>query len=1097
MTAILEEPSILFGGYIEKASFNTGYGSQSSTAQVTIVYEKDGPKATEDFTLRFPALGTCVGIKFGELEFVGMLQKWTESKDISGYRYDIILESPSKILDGVNVILGEFQGSAYPLFLGTFTNQISNTWNIFAQIENYAYGGIFGGANTNSAGYPGLAGLTLMEQASRGELDFGGPIMYGDSEYHLDLSELKQVIFSLSNPELYRIDGQSKSVSAIIDEACSLVMYDYIVEFVPRTGSITNGVISECNIIIRMIDKSRPPDLNVIRGAIKNYEKNGELISSSFGRELINTVTQKLVIGAPATRYVHTDKAQLKQIWGKTKGVKPEYSARICLDDGRLYPPGPNDKVTVLSQIQTQPDPEPDIMEVRAAVHSFDSWVLYHVFRRYLLSKATNATDKAKYTNEIIDKYSDMLFTTAYISDFLISSITKGTFDAVKLIDTSIDAAKKRNQVTSGTYVYEELQKIHAAIKGAGEEYWGKKYWVTLPAESGGKSNNIKFTSEDFQYINSWEMADSAWHEYPTPYGDISFYDGDGKLKTTATWKFIPDKYDYTNLGNGYCFGAKGGISSVVNVEKDIYWIKDDPSQVGVPKCVVDLPAVAVFDQYTTEHNALYHFLKIYFNYSDKQLLGMFGVCAEVASTTFGIAPDRAKPELVGIAQVSTRYRWGPWYNYKTLNGASEVIVEESLSPETFGGIDNMGAFGSNYAFVANAEVTGVESGSIELAGMPVGSIGRKFLVSGPYVTGIDVNIGVGGITTSYKLNTWTPQFGKLAKYNADRFANLNKNLFRFTQNKRDKLEARPFQPQVYKDRFFRNNRPQSINQAGAAMITGQTKSAGLPGDDLFQTNVQQGAPINQVNVVAQDPLTTHTCSLEQIYTPVMVAKKPDKADVDSKPCFQVPTDNYTTNSKMPDSETINPYFTHDKNDYNHTVMNKGEVKHLSVKQNKEEGQDLESVQTMGFRGPMMLSGWGVSNDMKKVPYDTDINEYHKDVGTNRNLWKTGPIDLRWDEERKNWGPGFDFVEGYLKTEMTVASSKTSPTTFKVEVYRNRDDDIEENGLNLSTKDIKWQASIEEITGINRSTKLKAKTGNYVILMRINYEWRPIYVDCN
>jgi hypothetical protein len=1021
---------------------------------------------------------------------------------LGGYRYDIILESPSKILDGVNVILSDFQGNAYPLFLGTFTTQIANTWNIFAHLENYAYGGIFGGASTNSAGFPGLLGLTLMESASRGELNFGGPILYGDSQYHLDLSELKQVISSLSNPELYRIDGQAKSVSAIVDEACSLVMYDYIVEFTPRTGPITTGVIEDCNIIIRMIDKSRPPDLTVIRGAIKTYEQAGELISSSFGRELTNTVTQKLVIGAPATRYLHTDKAQLTQIWGRTKGVKPEYSKRICLDDGRLYPPSPNDVPTVLTQIKTEPDPEPDIMEIRAALHSFDSWVLYHIIRRQLLSKAKNDSEKKKYSNSIIDKYASLLFTSVTINEFTLNAISTGKMNAIGLIDTSIEAAKKRNQASAGVFVYEELQKIHNVIKSAGEEFWGKKYWVTLPAEMGGKSNNLKFTSEDFQYINSWEMSDSAWHEYPTPYGDVSFYDGDGKLKTTATWKFNPETYDYTNLGNGYCFGTKGGISSVVNVEKDIYWVKDDPASIGVPKCVVDLPAVAIFDQYTTEHNALYHFLKMYFGYSNTQLAGLYDACAESGTTMYGIAPDRAKPELVGIAQVSTRYRWGPWYNYKTFNGASEVIVEDSLSPETFGGIDNMRAFGSNYAFVANAEVTGVESGSIELAGMPIGSVGRKFLVSGPYVTGIDVNIGIGGVTTSYKLNTWTPQFGKLAKYNADRFANLNKNLFRFTQDKRSKLEARPFQPQVYRDRL-RLTTPLWMRQAGAPMLSGMNKNyAGTPGDKDFQVSVNAGVPAHQANMVAANPTIAHACSLEQVYTPVYVAKTPKESDVGEKPCFQAPTDNYTENSKMPDALAVNPYFTHDKNDYNHTVMNDGEAENLDMKQLNVDAQargetvsKLKSVQTMGFRGPMMLSGWGVSVDMKKVPYDTDINEYHENVGTNRNLWKTGPIDLRWDEERKNWGAGFDFARGFLKTDMTGAVSKTEPTTFKVDVYRNQDMTIEASGISKTVKDIKWKSTGEEITGINR-TQSTGSAGDYIVLMRIDYEWGPIYVDC-
>jgi len=1065
MNAILNEPSLLFGGYIEKASLNVGYGSQSSTAQITIVYDKDGPNAQEDFTLRFPILGTCIGIKIGELEFVGMLQKWVESKDLGGYRYDIILESPSKILDGVNVILNGFQGTGYPNF-GTFTSQLSNTWNIFAQLENLAYGGIFGGANTNSAGFPGLGGLTLMEAASRGQLDFGGPIQYGNSSYHLDLTELKNAISLLSNPELYRIDGQTKSVSAIIDEASSLIMYDYIVEFTPRTGPVVTGIINNCNIIIRMIDKSRPPDLKVIRGAIKRFEQAGELISSSFGQELVNTVTQKLVIGAPATRYLHIKKNNLRQIWGRTKSVRPEYSTRICLDDGSLYPPN---------------SPEPDIMEVRAAVHSFDSWILYHVIRRYLM----NSGGGASFSNPIIDAYSAILFTSVLINEAVLIRIANGTMTAMDMIDTSIPAFQKRKKMTTGIFVYEELQKIHNAIKNAGEEYWGKKYLVTLPAEFGGQANNTKFTSEDYQYINSWEMADTAWHEYPAPCQDISFYDGDGKLKTTATWKFDPASHDYTNLGNGYCFGSKGGISSVVNVEKDIYWIDN------LPRCVVDLPAVAVFDRYATDNNGLYHFMKIYFGHSDAQLKGLFDVCAESGTTIYGIAPDRANPEIVGIAQVSTRHRWGPWWNYKTLNGASEVVVEESLSPETFGGIDNMNLVGANYAFVANAEVTGVESGSIDLAGMPIGNIARRFLVSGPYVTGIDVTIGIGGVTTSYKLNTWTPQFGKLTKYNVERLANLNKNLFRFAQGNRERLEARPFQPQVYK-KVVLNSGPEWMRQAGAPMIGGQIKYAGLPGDDVFRTNVQAGVAAHQVNAVADDPLTAHACSLEQVYSPILISKEPDKADVGQRPCFQMPVDNYSEKSLMPDSQTADPYFTNEKNDYHHTVMNKGEVPHLTIKRN--EGS-LNSVQTMGFRGPMMMSGWGVGVDMKKIPFDDDITEYDEKMSENRNLWKTGPIDLRWDEERKNWGGGFDFVEGFLTTAMTATAGKTSPTTFKLDVFRNKDKDLEEEGISKTVKDIKWQSTGEIITGINR-TKSTGPVGTYVCLMRINYEWRPVYVDC-
>lgn len=520
--AVLDAPVTLFGGYVERASLSVGYGSQSSTCQLTLVYENDGPGNNVDFSLNFPEEGTCVGFVFGELEFAGIFQKWSESKSLDGYRYEIVLESPSKVLDGVQVILDSFQGSAYPR-IGVFENQIHNVWNVFAYMENYAYGGIFGGSNVNSAGMPGLGTLELMESASRNEISFGGKITYGASEYTLDLSELKQVLYTLPNWGVYRIKGPVQSVSSILEEACNLIMYDYIVEVEPASGSITNGIIVDPVIKIRMVDKSRPPDLSLIRNAIKRFEQAGELISSDFGRELSNTVTQKLVIGGPATRDVFFEPSSMTQLWGKTKGNMPTYCRKIVLDDGRQYP---------------SEDTQVDVMEVRAAMHSFDSWVLWHVIRRQL-----------EVPNAIIDEYASYLFTNVTINEFVLNRIGTGKITAMDLIDSSLASAQKRNQVTVGGYVYEELQKIHNAIKSAGEEYWGRKYAITLPIEPGGIFNNLKFTTEDFQYINSWEMADSAWHEVPAPFQDVSFFDGEGKLKPTATWKYDPANYDYTQLG--------------------------------------------------------------------------------------------------------------------------------------------------------------------------------------------------------------------------------------------------------------------------------------------------------------------------------------------------------------------------------------------------------------------------------------------------------------------------------------------------------------------------------------------------------------------
>lgn len=250
----------------------------------------------------------------------------------------------------------------------------------------------------------------------------------------------------------------------------------------------------------------------------------------------------------------------------------------------------------------------------------------------------------------------------------------------------------------------------------------------------------------------------------------------------------------------------------------------------------------------------------------------------------------------------------------------------------------------------------------------------------------------------------------------------------------------------------------------------------------------------------------SYYCSMEQIYTPAYIGREPDPAHVGIKPCFQAPTENYS--SGFPTAQSMNPYFLFAESDFNHSIINDGATGDLSIKKLEVR---MESVQTMGFRGPMIMSGWGYGADMKCIPFEftedvdpldedevydsTDVHVHHTDTGTNRNLWKTGPIDLRWDEERKVWGPGFDFVEGYLTTAMTVATSKTKPTSFEMTVHRNEDTNLEEFGLESNLEDIKWIAQEDTITGINRSTQLNGKVGAYVILMRINYEWRPIYLD--
>ena len=106
-----------------------------------------------------------------------------------------------------------------------------------------------------------------------------------------------------------------------------------------------------------------------------------------------------------------------------------------------------------------------------------------------------------------------------------------------------------------------------------------------------------------------------------------------------------------------------------------------------------------------------------------------------------------------------------------------------------------MNAAGRALADVGNAEMKGSETGYVEIADFPSYNIAERFAGSGPYVSDMTISIDTSGFKTTYKFNTWTPQFGRLAKYNIDRIARINKASLELAQRERAKLTKRPLLP--------------------------------------------------------------------------------------------------------------------------------------------------------------------------------------------------------------------------------------------------------------------------------------------------------------
>jgi hypothetical protein len=62
------------------------------------------------------------------------------------------------------------------------------------------------------------------------------------------------------------------------------------------------------------------------------------------------------------------------------------------------------------------------------------------------------------------------------------------------------------------------------------------------------------------------------------------------------------------------------------------------------------------------------------------------------------------------------------------------------------------------------------------------------------------------------------------------------------------------------------------------------------------------------------------------------------------------------------------------------------------------------AARAVGLRSPIILTGYGFDiNGSPVPPHPTDNTKFHPDAFRNPSLWKSGPVDLRWDDDRKVW----------------------------------------------------------------------------------------------
>ena len=192
------------------------------------------------------------------------------------------------------------------------------------------------------------------------------------------------------------------------------------------------------------------------------------------------------------------------------------------------------------------------------------------------------------------------------------------------------------------------------------------------------------------------------------------------------------------------------------------------------------------------------------------------------------MCPRRRTPSEAAVPMKSNTTRYGP-QAFKGPPGQVHFVADDGLTPWEYAGYTNLMNGSPNvmteHARSAVTYMQEGERGSINFPGHPTRRLGAELRSAqqvmsflsiqndtfkvlnqsfdlkkidigawagafGPNITNIQINIGENGFTTNYTLSTFSPSFGRFAKYNANRLKIIGRQRTSFlkAQRERNKL---------------------------------------------------------------------------------------------------------------------------------------------------------------------------------------------------------------------------------------------------------------------------------------------------------------------
>jgi hypothetical protein len=989
-------PQVTFcGASVTTFSSSLGWNQESSSVTVNLV---EDPDRGQRFSR--PQVGTPVKFKFEGFTFEGLVQRWLEKNAVDGMpTYEITIQDPREILAGAQVILSSYLGNVGGFanlinafgfweaklgFGGSLVNESGMVWNAPFEILGVTASSSGASIHITNAGTVGI--LPAIQFLTRNGNQFGGPLKYMGHSYSVDLSGLP------NPPAYYRMGGVSASILDMVSEICQDGGNDFIC-------NLKGNVIT-----FKTVSRVRQPD----PGQIANFiNSRTDVITKSIGMELRNDISNAIILGGDVTELVQeyntSSDNTIWPYWGKDidgsviMGVgQPEVHHEFHLNS------------SAIADIVGSTTYPSDIVEMRCALIDFDSWA-YYVLKWW--------PKKAKVINLIsaIDHTSDLfgLFTnTIFIRD---------------MINDGQQAINLFGPMNDNDYWTKRAQRVYEFVKSVADNFFGRKFLVKIPFLI-----YYKMEPETTHIVKSAEPTDAGYQiEGIMPLGLNFFNEGlfmgqDGRFQCFVKYTNAL-KSDVQQLSPDSCVIQGSDIYMKATVDSDIGVVY--PGGSAYPYCVITVDG-PVFEQADDPLGSLKDIAAL-LDYQDLETLRFYAAGLRHDSFPLKIHPSPYRPDAVAIPMKSNRDSYGPWFSSGGVDGKVSFERDESLVPWNYGDYNTMNLAAQAKLANAATRMQFTETGTIELAGSPDHSLGDELVAGGPQLTGIDVSVGSGGVTTSYRMQTFTPRFGTFTKNNADRLRRLGtgamemrravRNLYQQSQSVNSIVASAQMGFMANTSRAVRQ---QSPHQCVVSHMSWDKKY-------LWRTQVSTMTAPEAVANCRGDTKdawpATALMTLEGLLRPFSTNwNRPLSDPRSAMPHYETGDERLLGLSSL----GFDPFG--EFNDIDYTAW--GDKYPGRLHTLKANGGDPANSRLVGLRGPLVVVGWGYSYTGKPIPNPKDDG-----VGTvaeqdwsdnfidrhrsHMEQWKAGPVGLHWDNWRKVWTiPTVLF--GTLDTDYTNVAGK-------------------------------------------------------------------------